>query len=692
MAELLLELFSEEIPARMQRRAAQDLARLVTGEMEKAGLAFDEARSYTTPRRLVLVVEGLPTTQPDVREERKGPKVGSPDRAIEGFLKSVGLDSLDQCETREIKGNEFHFAVVEQKGRGTPEVLTEILPGLLAALPWAKSMRWGEGDVRWVRPLQSILCLFDDQPVAFTFGHVSSGNKTQGHRFMAPGPISVSGFADYQTKLEAARVVLDPAERQARIEEQAKALTAEKGLEIWPDSALMEEVVGLVEWPVVLMGSIDSEYMDLPPEVLATSMRKHQKYFSMLDRQGNLAPYFLVVANTQADDDGAAIVAGNERVLRARLADARFFWDTDCKTSLASRVPSLDGITFHAKLGSLGQKVERLQALAADLAAQIPEGDVEKATRAAFLCKADLVTGMVGEFPDLQGVMGRYYAFHDGEMAMVGEAIGNHYAPAGPKDDCPDKPTAIAVALADKIDTLVGFFAIGAPPTGSKDPFALRRAALGVIRLVLDNKLRLDLLSVFDAARRLYKKGGLAEAGDFDPATLLDFFADRLKVHLREEGVRHDHITAIFALGGESDLVRLLARVTSLSEFLESENGANLLTAYQRAGNIVAIEEKKDSVTYDDDVDAGLLAEKEEKTLSETLTSVETSSLEKIGVEDFAAAMTAMASLRGPGDDFFDKVTVNCEDKAIRANRLRLLSRIRATMNKVADFSQIEGA
>ncbi|MBT5752232.1 MAG: glycine--tRNA ligase subunit beta [Rhodospirillaceae bacterium] len=692
MAELLLELFSEEIPARMQRRAADDLARLVTGQLEKAGLDFDEARSYATPRRLVLVVEGLPETQPDVREERKGPKVGSPDKAIEGFLKSVGLESLDQCETREIKGNEFHFAVVERKGRTTPDVLAEFLPGLLTALPWAKSMRWGEGDIRWVRPLQSILCLFNGKAVAFTFGHVSSGKKTQGHRFMAPDPISVTDFADYRTKLEAAKVLLDPAARQALIEQQSKALAGAKGLEIWPDSALTEEVAGLVEWPVVLIGSIDAEYMDLPPEVLATSMRKHQKYFSLLDGQDNLAPYFLVVANIEADDDGAAILAGNERVLRARLADARFFWDTDCKQTLASRVQSLNGITFHAKLGSLGQKVERLQVLAADLAAQIPEGDVEKATRAAFLCKADLVTGMVGEFPDLQGVMGRYYAFHDGEVAMVGEAIGNHYAPAGPKDDCPDKPTAIAVALADKIDTLTGFFAIDETPTGSKDPFALRRAALGVIRLVLDNKLRLELLPVFDAARRLYEKGGLAQARDFDPATLLDFFADRLKVHLREEGVRHDHIAAIFALGGESDLVRLLARVASLGEFLNSENGANLLTVYQRAGNIVAIEEKKDGVTYDGEVDASLLAEKEEKTLSETLTSVEAISLEKIRVEDFAAAMTAMASLRVPGDDFFDKVMVNCEDKAMRVNRLRLLSRIRATMNKVADFSQIEGS
>ncbi|MBT5374724.1 MAG: glycine--tRNA ligase subunit beta [Rhodospirillaceae bacterium] len=692
MAELLLELFSEEIPARMQRRAADDLARLVTGQLEKAGLDFDEARSYATPRRLVLVVEGLPETQPDVREERKGPKVGSPDKAIEGFLKSVGLESLDQCETREIKGNEFHFAVVERKGRTTPDVLAEFLPGLLTALPWAKSMRWGEGDIRWVRPLQSILCLFNGKAVAFTFGHVSSGKKTQGHRFMAPDPISVTDFADYRTKLEAAKVLLDPAARQALIEQQSKALAGAKGLEIWPDSALTEEVAGLVEWPVVLIGSIDAEYMDLPPEVLATSMRKHQKYFSLLDGQDNLAPYFLVVANIEADDDGAAILAGNERVLRARLADARFFWDTDCKQALASRVQSLNGITFHAKLGSLGQKVERLQVLAADLAAQIPEGDVEKATRAAFLCKADLVTGMVGEFPDLQGVMGRYYAFHDGEVAMVGEAIGNHYAPAGPKDDCPDKPTAIAVALADKIDTLTGFFAIDETPTGSKDPFALRRAALGVIRLVLDNKLRLELLPVFDAARRLYEKGGLAQARDFDPATLLDFFADRLKVHLREEGVRHDHIAAIFALGGESDLVRLLARVASLGEFLNSENGANLLTVYQRAGNIVAIEEKKDGVTYDGEVDASLLAEKEEKTLSETLTSVEAISLEKIRVEDFAAAMTAMASLRVPGDDFFDKVMVNCEDKAMRVNRLRLLSRIRATMNKVADFSQIEGS
>jgi len=687
MAELLLETLSEEIPARMQTRAADDLKRLVCDGLKTAGLSFDSARAFATPRRLALVVDGLPVTQPDVTEEKKGPRVGAPDQAMQGFLKSVGYDSPDQCEIRDIKGNQFYFAVTERKGRPTTDLLPELFNDVFEGFPWPKSMKWGANSQRWVRPLHAILCVFDGNIVNdVAFGDEPASNTTLGHRFLSPGPITVTDFADYEEQLERASVMLDPARRRETILRAAENLAAREKLTLWHDDALLGEVAGLVEWPEVLMGSIDADFMDLPPEVLTTSMRHHQKYFSLLDAKGNFAPRFIVVAATRADDNGKAIIAGNERVLRARLADARFFWDKDRKDKLETRVAALGDVVFHAKLGSLAEKAERLGKLAGEIAASIPGADAKQAARAGRLAKADLVTGMVGEFPELQGIMGRYYAFHDGEPAPVCEAIADHYAPAGPADDCPAAPLSMAVALADKIDTLVGFFAIGETPTGSKDPFALRRAALGVIRLILENDLRVPLATVFAKAASLYGKGV-----DLDPGDLLAFFADRLKVHLKEKGVRHDLISAVFALGGEDDLVRLMARVEALSGFLESDDGANLLTAYNRAVNIVAIEEKKDGASHGGKVKAKRLDAAEEKALHEALGTVEKDSAARLKAEDFTAAMTAMATLRAPVDAFFDHVTVNCEDAALRANRLKLLSHIGAVMGAVADFSKIEG-
>jgi glycyl-tRNA synthetase beta chain len=687
VAELLLELLSEEIPARMQTRAAEDLGRLVSNALKEAGLAFDGAKAYVTPRRLALVVDGLPDRQPDVREERRGPRADAPEKAIEGFLGSVGL-GRDQVEVRETDKGSFLFAVIERQGRPSTEVLAEILPAAIAGLPWAKSMRWGARKGRWVRPLHSVLCLFDGAVVPFEFNHLTAGETTRGHRFHAPEPFSVTDFADYIAKMLAARVILDAVDRRDRILHDAVEIAAAAGLELADDAGLLAEVAGLVEWPVVLMGQIDEEYMSVPPEVLITAMRQHQKYFSLRQPDGALAPRFIVVSNVQPEDGGAAIVAGNERVLRARLADARFFWDQDCKRTLESRVPDLDQVIFHAKLGSLGDKVQRISSLAEALAASVPKAKPELTRRAALLCKADLTTEMVGEFPELQGVMGRYYAGGDGEDAAVAQAIADHYAPLGPADDCPTAPVSVAVALADKIDTLVGFFAIDEKPTGSKDPFALRRAALGVIRLVLENGLRLPLVDVFRTSVKLYRISDF----DLDAQGLLDFFADRLKVHLREGGVRHDHISAVFALTHEDDLVRLMSRVDSLAEFLKSKDGVNLLTAYKRANNIVNIEEKKDKKKYGgDDVDENLLEQEQETGLLERLDAVKDQVQDALAKEDFKAACRAFARLREPVDRFFDDVTVNVEEPDLRENRLRLLDRVRTRFHQIADFSQIEG-
>jgi glycyl-tRNA synthetase beta chain len=703
MAELLLELLSEEIPARMQARAAADLKRLVTEGLAAAGLEFDSAEAYATPRRLALVVDGLPEKQPDVSEERRGPRVDAPDKAIQGFLGSVGLTSVDQCEQREDpKKGTFLYVVIEKKGAATASVLPEIIVEALQKLPWAKSMRWRDLGFRWVRPLHAIVAMFggakldgaldlDGDRLAFTDG-------TLGHRFLAPKPFKVKNFADYKAKLAKARVVLDPAERRATIETSLAKLAKAAGFTVKDDPALLDEVTGLVEYPVALLGQIDPAFMELPDEVLTASMRAHQKYFSLLAKDGSLAPRFGVIANMETADGGKQIVAGNERVLRARLADAKFFWDQDRKRTLASRAPQLEQIVFHAKLGTLDEKVDRVQALAGELVQYVDGADRDRVRSAARLCKADLITGMVGEFPELQGIVGRYYALHDGEHAEVAEAIAEHYAPLGPSDTCPSAPVSVCVALADKIDTLVSFWLIDEKPTGSRDPFALRRAALGVIRLVVENGLRLPLNNIFAAAHAVlvdsHKKRPQSEwSGDSDTvlSDLLDFFADRLKVHLRERGVRHDLVSAVFAVGGEDDLVRLLARVDALEGFLRADDGANLLIAYKRAANIVRIEEKKDKTAYNGGADADAFAQTEETALFDALTDASSKADTALAAEDFTAAMRAMAGLRRPVDAFFDHVTVNADDTSLRANRLRLLSAIGGALHHVADFSRIEG-
>jgi glycyl-tRNA synthetase beta chain len=715
MAELLLEILSEEIPARMQGRAADDLENYFTTDLlRRYRLTSSQASAYVTPRRLVLHVEGLPDRQPDLSEEKKGPRVGSPDQAIQGFLKSVGLTSLEECEKRVVGKAEFWFATVHTKGIPTRDLLFTLVSDVIEGIQWPKSMRWGASKVRWVRPITSAVLIFDGRPIECfvytdehgryqvsgrqlyshdqlleidankTSGVISVGNTTVGHRFMAPDRFAVNSFADYRAKLLDAKVLLDAADRRAKIQADASASAAKLGVKLRDDPGLLDEVVGLVEWPVVLAGAIDEKFMDVPAEVLVTSMRAHQKYFATLNADGSLGRHFIVVANMVAEDGGALIVAGNERVLRARLSDAKFFWDQDRKTKLEARVPALASRVFHAKLGTMLQKVERLEKLSAFIAGKIG-ADVAAATRAAHLAKADLSSGMVGEFPELQGIMGRYYARHDGESELVANAIRAHYQPLGPGDACPAEPVSVAVALAEKIDTLAGFWSIDEKPTGSKDPFALRRSALGVVRLVLENGLRLPLVPVFEAALAA-NRGASSLAGD-----LLAFFADRLKVSLKEKGVRHDLIDAVFALGGEDDLVRLLARVEALGAFLASDDGANLLIAARRASNIAGIEAKKDGASYDAPVDAALLAQGEEKELFARLSGVEQAVRKSVGVEDFAAAMRALASLRGPLDAFFDKVTVNADDAALRANRLKLLSQIRRTTMLVADFARIEG-
>jgi len=682
MSELLLELFSEEIPARMQADAARALEREMVGRLSDAGYLFEAARAFATPRRLTLTIEGLPGAQPDMREERKGPKVDAPQKAIDGFLASVGM-TLDQVEKRETPKGAVYFAVIERKGRPTPEVIAEIVPEVIRGFHWPKSMRWGSGTLRWVRPLKSILCTYDGEVVPFSVDGIASGETTYGHRFMSEGAITATRFPDYEEKLQAAKVILDPARRRAQIEEDAKTLAFADNLEVVPDEGLLTEVAGLVEWPVVMMGRFDAGFLDVPEEVLITSMRAHQKYFSLRDPgTGKLSNRFIVVANLEAADGGEKMRAGYERVLHARLSDAKFFWDQDRKIPLAQRTERLKDVVFHAKLGSVADKVERMTALAGQIA-EIIGADPEHAKRAAQLAKADLVTEMVYEFPELQGIMGRYYARNDGEPASVAEAINDHYRPQGPSDKCPSDPVTVAVALADKIDTLVGFWAIDEKPTGSKDPFALRRAALGVIRLVLENGLRLRLGQVFAGADRF---GGEASHGD-----LLDFFADRLKVYLRDKGIKHDLIDAVFALPDQDDLVLILRRVEALKEFLGTDDGANLLAGFKRAANILRAEEKKDKTSHAGEADPGLFALPEETALHSAIAEASEKARAAVANEDFTGAMTAIAGLRAPIDAFFDTVTVNAEEAPVRLNRLRLLSRIPAALQDVADFSKLEG-
>ena len=699
MAELLLELFSEEIPARMQRAAVEQLRAGVTARLAEERLEFARAEAFATPRRLALVVDGLPPRQPDVVEEKKGPHVGAPQRALDGFMKSAGLSTLEGAEVRTIGGADYYYLSRTVRGRATAGVLRDIVVATVGSFSWPKSMRWGSDAMRWVRPLQNVLCLFDGAvvDVALAAHGLRANDATHGHRFLAPERITVTSFADYAAKLRAAYVVLDAGERRTIIANGIAALAVAEGLTFPDDPALLDEVAGLVEWPVPLIASIDPAFMELPREILTTSMRANQKYFALETADGTLAPSFALVANNEAADGGAAIVAGNERVLRARLSDAKFFWEQDRKTPLEERVPALANLVFHAKLGTLMEKVLRIKSLAVELATGAGAGEsIELVNRAATLCKADLVTGMVGEFPELQGKVGRYYALAEGEDVRVADAIAEHYAPLGPSDRCPTAPVSIAVALADKIDTLTGFFAVGEKPTGSKDPYGLRRAALGVIRLIVENRLRLPLSTPFAAAFHAYTKTlpEIAEStrsGDEVARELLEFFADRLKAHLREIGVRHDLVSAVFALGDEDDLVRLLARVDALGAFLASPDGANLLTAYKRASNIVRREEQKDRTRYDGAPDPARFAQAEETALFTELQRAAMEIHEHAEREDFAGAMAALARLRPFVDVFFDEVTVNADDPALRANRLRLLSGIRSALGAVADFSKIEG-
>ena len=705
MPDLLLEVLSEEIPARMQAGGAQELEKQVLSRLEEARLSFDTegVQSFSTPRRLALIVRDLPAEQPDITVERKGPRVDAPEKAIQGFLKSTGL-TLDDCEQRETPKGPVWFAVKQEPGRPTGELLSDLLPEALAAVSWPKSMRWDESGVRWVRPIRSILCLLDDEVVPFRFGTVESGRTTLGHRFLSSGALAVDHADSYETTLEDANVMLDLVRRATIIVDYAKALAQDEGLKLADDDRLVVENAGLVEWPVMLVGSIDERFMDLPKEVLRSAMRTHQRYFGLLSTDDIIkpAPRFVMVASAEMAQGATAVIAGNERVLRARLADARFFWDQGRRQRLENCLPALEGVVFHTRLGSMKDKAERIAVLARSLFVVVKDanpkwaGDAkpDDAERAGLLCKADLVTDMVGEFPDLQGVMGRYYALYGSEGPVVSDAIGDHYSPAGPSEPCPTEPVSVAVALADKLDTLAGFFAIDERPTGSKDPFALRRAALGVVRIIIEQEppLRLPLGPAVDAALAGYADL-LPEAPGPEAAkdALLAFFADRFKVLLRGLGLHHGLVNAVFGATGEDDPNLLLERIRTLDNFLNTEDGANLLTAYRRAANILRIEERNDGVHYEGEPDVSLLDEKEEHVLYNRLAVARAKADTAVNQELFADAMAAMASLREPVDAFFDHVTVNCEDPALRRNRLLMLSQIRSTLDRVADFSKIEG-
>jgi glycyl-tRNA synthetase beta chain len=708
MPDLLLELFSEEIPARMQRRAAEDLKKLVTDALVERGFLYEGAKAFATPRRLALHVAGLPVKGQDVREERKGPRVGSPDAAIQGFLKGAGLSSIEQAKIEsDPKKGEFYVALIEKPGRSTPDVLAEILPGIVKNFPWPKSMRWGAaskepGSLRWVRPLHSIICTFgpeteDPEVVRFEVDSIATGDVTKGHRFLAPDEIRVKRFDDYAPALERAKVVIDTDRRKDMILHDSKDLAFAQGLELIEDEGLLEEVAGLVEWPVVLMGSFDEAFLDIPAEVIRTTIRANQKCFVLRDpNTGKLANKFLLTSNLVATDGGRTIVGGNERVVRARLSDAKFFWETDQKVKLEDRLEKLKSIVFHEKLGTQYERVERIAALAKELA-PVVGADPELAERAARLAKADLVTEMVGEFPELQGLMGRYYATLQGEHPSVAAAVEEHYKPLGPSDRVPTDPVSVAVALADKIDTLVGFWAIDEKPTGSKDPYALRRAALGVIRLVLDNSIGINLRHFMDQQFARILKGATYTDFASKVDSLLLFLEDRLEVSLKDQGARHDLLKAViegYSLAQGSLLTLLVSRVAALGRFLDTEDGRNLLAGYRRAANILRIEEKKDGRAYNEAPDLQVVNDQgqiEEKALAVVLDGAKREAASAVEAEDFEGAMRALSRLRQPVDAFFDKVTVNAEDAGLRANRLRLLNDIREATRTVADFSRIEG-
>ena len=682
MADFLLELFSEEIPARMQPKAAEDLKRLFAETLAAVGLAAAEVQTFATPRRLALIARGLPVATPDVSEERRGPRADAPARAIEGFLKSTGL-TRDQLEERDDAKGRFLYALIARAGRPTREVLAEAVPTIVRGFPWPKSMRWGAGSLRWVRPLQSVIALLDGDVVDLDIDGIRSGRATKGHRFLSSGAIEIADVDSYIARLRDAHVILSAEERARIIGDQARAHAKAAGLELIEDAGLLGENAGLTEWPVPLIGDFDPAFLDVPPEVIQLTMRANQKYFACRDpRTGTLAPAFVCVANIEASDGGAAIVAGNRKVLAARLSDAKFFWEQDKKQALEAYLPKLDGMLFYEGMGTLRQKADRVSRLAGEIARRyFPERDPATAERAGLLAKADLATGMVGEFPELQGVMGGYYAEHGGEKPGVVFALKQQYLPVA--EGC----IPACVALADRLDTLVAFFSRGIKPTGSKDPFALRRAALYAIQTIIANETRMRLLPTFALAA---EGAGAKDAAGL-AAELLDFFADRLKVQQREAGVRHDLIDAVFALGGEDDLVRLLARVKALQAFVATEDGANLLAGYKRAANILRIEEKKDGVAHDGAVDAVLLTQPEEHQLNAGIDAAMPAAQAAVEAEDFAGAMANLARLRPQVDAFFNHVTVNDNEPEVRANRLRLLNRIRAAVHTVADFSKIEG-
>lgn len=765
MPDLLLELFSEEIPARMQRRAAENLKQLVTDALVDQGVTYEGAKAFATPRRLALHIAGLTAGSKPTREERKGPRVGSPEKALEGFLRGAGLASIDEAQVAsDPKKGDFYVAVIEKPGRATPEIFAEIMPGIVRGFPWPKSMRWGAGQMRWVRPLHSIVATFgpeteEPEVIPFEVDGIASSNITRGHRFLAPDAFEVRRLDDYADKLEKAKVVLDADRRKDIIANDARNRAMALGLELVEDEGLLEEVAGLVEWPVVLVGSFEEAFLELPDEVIRLTIRANQKCFVLRDpATGRLSNRFVAVSNIEAADGGATIIAGNEKVIRARLSDARFFWETDLKAPLESRLPKLDSVIFHEKLGTQGARVNRLEALAREIAPLVG-ADVEKAGRAARLAKADLPTQMVYEFPELQGQMGRTYAQMQGEEPSVALAIEDHYKPQGPSDAVPADPVAVAVALADKLDLLTGFWAIDEKPTGSKDPFALRRAALGVIRIVLENGLRVrintllseawncityqvaqdglfgftvsgrkfgldeddpnydkeflvpneleDLVEIVDYVRRVEGPTyfGLVRgeavpveqvqlrwpSSDELSSDLLAFFADRLKVHLREQGARHDLIDAVFALEGQDDLLMVVKRVEALGAFLTTEDGTNLLAGVKRGANILKAEEKRDGADVTGRPHADHLVEKAEIELAAAIDTARADIRGALAGEDFAGAMTALAGLRAPVDRFFDDILVNADDAALRLNRLRLLAEIREATRSVADFSKIAG-
>ncbi len=712
MAELLLELFSEEIPARMQKNAAEELKSKLIFYLKEQGLYHQKVKSFVTPRRLVVAADGLSLTQEEKTEERRGPRVGAPDKAIEGFVKSAGLRSADDLIVKDTGKGEFYFAIQKTQGKPTKDILKEGLEEIIASISWPKSQRWGSYETRWVRPLKNIACVFGGDILPLKYGHLVANDNSEGHRFLSEGAFKVNKFNDYKQELNSRFVMLDHAERQQVILDAARELAAEHKLELVADEKLLEEVAGLVEWPVVLMGKIEPEYMDIPDEALISSIRTHQKYFTLKGKDGKLAPYFIVVSNMETPDGGAHIIAGNERVLRARLADANFFYDQDRKVPLEQRVEKLKSIVFHARLGSLYDKTQRVAALAKFLAVWVPHANLDDVERAALLSKADLATEMVGEFPELQGTMGYYYALEEGEPDNVALAIYEHYKPAGSQDAIPTNPESITLAICDKMDTLAGLFAIDEHPTGSKDPFALRRAALGIIRIILENRLSIPLNILIDNALKHYpkqlftaadedeeaEKRGLLKRGKkrtkVNPAEIAEelrvFFIERLKALLKSEEIRHDLINAVMG-AGEDDVLRMTRRVAALDKFLHTEDGEQLLQSYKRAVNILAIEEKKDNAYYRPLANSAALEQHEEKRLFTASKKARTMIKDALKQDDFEEAMNLLSKLRKPIDAFFDKVVVNANNKELRTQRLKLLSSLRELYDDIADFSEIEG-